>query len=341
VVPDGKGPSGPFLFKQAVSLRITMDYNETMKTLIIAVLMFLDIIPSGVPFVSNWKEGLESKVRVEERNIDSGQSQNDAAKNKLLNFSPLPQKNNKFYDLTVGARAYITADMGTGEIILEKDKDKPVQVASLTKLMTARLLLKDGNLAKTVAVNDLSKMRSDDARANLVINDEISNRDLLKALLINSASDAALTIVNNLYSGGYNEFVSKMNEEAVALGLKNTHFDNPVGWDSPKNYSTPQDLQILARILLKNDEFKKTVAISETSITSERGYVYPLKNTNILLDAATTFGVKTGTTLGAGECLIALTKIEGKDVLYVILGANDRFSEARNLFKWTEIGYNW
>lgn len=305
-----------------------------MKTLIIATLIFLDIIPSAVPFVSDWKESLEDGVRVEERQI--------AEKNpEPLDFSPLPNKSDKFYSPTVGANTYTAIDVGTGETILEKDKDKAVQVASLTKLMTAHLLLKNGNLAKTVKVNDLSKMRADDARANLVINDEISNRDLLKALLINSASDAALTIANNLYPGGYDEFIAKMNEGARTLGLKNTHFDNPVGWDSPKNYSSAQDMQILTRNLLKNEEFRKIVSIPSTSITSANGYIYPLKNTNILLDGTTTLGVKTGTTPSAKECLIVLTKVEGKEVLYVILGANDRFLEARNLFKWTDLGYNW
>jgi len=308
-----------------------------MKALIIAVLIFIDIIPHGVPYVTDTQKNLESKVKVEERNADSGQSQNDT----LFDFSPLPNKTAEFYNPTVGAKEYLAVDMGTGEIILEKDREKAVEVASLTKLMTARLLLKDGNLAKAVTVNDLSKMRSDDSRANLVLDDEISNRDLLKALLINSASDAAITIANHLYGGGYNEFVNKMNEEAKALGLKNTNFDNPVGWDSDKNYSSAEDLQILARTLLKNEEFARIVATTSTSFTSEKGYVYPLKNTNILLDGATVFGVKTGRTMSAGDCLVALTKVKGRDVLFVILGAGDRFYEAKNLQNWANLGYNW
>lgn len=305
-----------------------------MKTLIIATLIFLDIIPHGIPFVSNMQKSLESNIKVEERQV----AQNNP---EPINFSPLPNKTAKFYTPTVGANDYEAVDMGTGEVMLEKNKDSSVEVASLTKLMTARLLLKDGNLAKVVTVNDLSKMRSDDSRANLVQGDEISYRNLLKALLINSASDAAITIANNLYSSGYNEFINKMNEEAKTLGLKNTHYDNPVGWDSSKNYSSANDLQILARTLLQNEEFKKIVSISNTSFTSEKGYIYQLRNTNILLDGTTVFGVKTGHTASAGDCLIALTKVKNHDVLFVILGAGDRFYEARNLLKWTDSVYNW
>jgi D-alanyl-D-alanine carboxypeptidase (penicillin-binding protein 5/6) len=305
-----------------------------MKTLIIATLIFLDIIPGGVPYVSDMQRDLESKIKVEEEQVVSSNP-------PLINFSPLPNKKSNFYAPAVGANAYLAVDMGTSEIILEKGRDESVEVASLTKLMTARLLLKDGNLAKAVTVNDLSKMRVDDSRANLVDGDEIANRDLLKALLINSASDAALTIANSLYSGGYNEFIVKMNEEARALGLKNTNFDNPVGWDSSKNYSSANDLQILARILLKNEEFRKIVSTSTTSFSSEKGYIYPLKNTNVMLDGTTVFGVKTGHTTSAGDCLIALTKVGNRDVLFVILGAGDRFAETRNLLNWTDLVYNW
>ncbi|MDO8507780.1 MAG: hypothetical protein Q7S53_04420 [bacterium] len=305
-----------------------------MKTLIVAALIFLDIIPHGVPFVSDMQKDLENKVKVEKKQITNNNP-------PLIDFSPLPNKTAKFYTPSVGANDYEAVDMETGEVLLEKNKDSSVEVASLTKLMTARLLLKDGNLAKVVTVNDLSKMRSDDSRANLVIGDEISYRNLLKALLINSASDAAITIANNLYSGGYNEFINKMNEEAKALGLKNTHYDNPVGWDSTRNYASSNDLQILARTLLKNEEFKKIVSTSSASFTSEEGYIYPLKNTNVLLDGTTVFGVKTGHTNGAGDCLIALTKVKGHDVLFVILGAGDRFYETRNLLTWSNLVYNW
>lgn len=312
-----------------------------MKTIIIVALIFLDIIPSGVPYISDMKKDLGNKIKVQEKTTSNVASQITNDSSQLINFSPLPNKTAAFYTPSVGANKYLAVDMGTGETILEKGKNDPIEVASLTKLMTARLLLKDGNLAKAVTVSDLSKMRTDDSRANLVTGDDITNRDLLKALLIASASDAAITVANNLYPGGYNEFITKMNEEAKTLGLKNTNFDNPVGWDSAKNYSSAYDLQILSRTLLKDEEFRKVVSTPDTSFISEKGYTYPLKNTNVLLDGTTVFGVKTGRTNSAGDCLIALTKVKNRDVLFVILGAGDRFYETRNLLTWTNLVYNW
>lgn len=313
---------------------MTMFYNSTMKTIIIVALIFLDIIPHSIPLVSDTQKNLENKVKVEKRQVIDNKPQ-------LIYFSPLPNKTADFYNPSVGANAYEAIDMGTGEVLLEHAKDGPLQIASLTKLMTARLLLKDGDLNKTVVANDLSKVRSDDSKANLILGDELAYRDILQALLINSASDAAITIANNLYSGGYNEFVNKMNEEAKVLGLKNTHYDNPVGWDSSKNYSSPEDLAVLTRILLKDEEFRKIVSTRSTAFTSEGGYTYPLQNTNVLLNGTTVFGVKTGTTLSAGQCLIALTKVKTKEVLVVLLGASDRFYETNNLLSWGNLVYNW
>jgi len=305
-----------------------------MKTLIIATLIFLDIIPQGVPYVSDVQKNLEDKIKVEA-------TSNVVSKIEPLNFSPLPYKNNKFYMPVVGARNYEAVDMGTGEVLLDKGKDESVMVASLTKLMTARLLLKNSDLDKVVKVKDLSKMRADDSRMWLATGDKVTYRTLLHGLLINSGSDAALTIANTLYSGGYDEFIKKMNEEAKSMGLENTHFDNPVGWDSPQNYSSANDLQILARTLLRDEDFAKVVSTKSETVYSEGRRPYKLKNTNILIDGKTVFGVKTGHTLSAGDCLIAYTKVKDRDVLFVILGARDRFTETRNLLKWAKSVYNW
>ena len=305
-----------------------------MKTLIIAALIFLDIIPHSIPYVTDTQKNLEDKVKVEQKQTVNDNSQS-------IDFSPLPNKKSNFYLPGVGAKAYEAIDMGTSEIMLEKNTDESLEIASLTKLMTARLLLKDGDLNKTVVVNDLSKVRFDDSKANLVLGDELAYRDILRTLLIDSASDAALTIANNLYPGGYNTFVTKMNAEATNLNMKDTHYDNPVGWDSSKNFSSTNDLQILTRTLLQNEDFKKIVSTSSETITSERGNNYALTNTNILLDGKTVFGVKTGHTPSAGDCLIALTKVKNRDVLFVILGASDRFYETRNLLSWTDLVYNW
>ncbi len=315
---------------------MTLFYNGIMKTLIIVVLIFLDIIPHGVPFVSDIQKSLENNVKVETHQVADNT-------NEPLNFSPLPYQNNKYYTLTASAKAYMVVDMGTGEILLHHAEDSPLQIASLTKLMTARLLLKDGDLSKTITVraSDLNKVPAEEARMWLAAGDKVTYNTLLHGLLINSGADAAVTIADNLYPGGYNEFISKMNEEAANLNLKNTHFDNPVGWDSASNYSTAQDLQILARTLLQNDTFKKIVGTKSETVYSENGRPYNLQNTNELLNGTTVFGIKTGFTNGAGQCLIAAGKVKGQNVLTVVLGTGDRFGQTKNLLEWTDLVYNW
>ena len=307
-----------------------------MKTLIIAALIFLDIIPHGVPFVSDIQKNLENKIKVETHQV-AGNT------NQPLDFSPLPYRNDKYYTLTANANAYMAVDMGTGEILLEKDQDQKLEIASLTKLMTARLLLKDGDLNKTVIVkeSDLSKVPAEEAKMWLAAGDKVAYNTLLHGLLINSGADAALTIADNLYPGGYNEFISKMNEEAANLNLKNTHYDNPVGWDSAQNYSTAKDLQILARTLLQDNTFRKIVDTKSETVYSENGRPYNLQNTNELLNSTTVFGVKTGFTDSAGECLIGAGRVKGQDVLTVVLGTGDRFGETKNLLNWADLVYNW
>ncbi len=314
-----------------------------MKTLIIAALIFLDIIPHGVPFVSDIQKNLENKVRVEEGQTRFRTSQNDTNENQPLSFSPLPYQNGKYYTLAANAKAYMAVDMGTGEVLIEKNQDQKLEIASLTKLMTARLLLKDGDLNKTVIVkeSDLSKVPAEEAIMWLAAGDKVTYGTLLHGLLINSGADAAVTIADNLYSGGYNEFISKMNEEAANLNLKNTHYDNPVGWDSASNYSTAQDLQILARTLLQDNTFRKIVDTKNETVYSENGRPYNLQNTNELLNGTTVFGVKTGFTNSAGECLISAGKVKGQNVLTVVLGTGDRFGETKNLLNWADLVYNW
>ncbi len=307
-----------------------------MKTLIIAALIFLDLIPHSIPYVSDIRKGLENKVRVETHQVTD-------KTNKPPNFSPLPYQNNKYYTLTANAKAYMAIDMGTGETLLQKNQGQKLEIASLTKLMTARLLLQDGDLNKTVMVKarDLNKVPAEEARMWLAVGDKVTYNTLLHGLLINSGADAAVTIADNLYPGGYSEFIAKMNNEAQSMKLDSTHYDNPVGWDSTQNYSTAQDLEILARTLLQNGTFNKVVGTKSETVYSENGRPYNLQNTNELLGIDNIFGVKTGFTNSAGECLITAGKVKGQDVLTIVLDTGDRFGQTKNLLSWADLVYNW
>ena len=125
------------------------------------------------------------------------------------------------------------------------------------------------------------------------------------------------------------------------MKLDSTHYDNPVGWDSTQNYSTAQDLEILARTLLQNGTFNKVVGTKSETVYSENGRPYNLQNTNELLGIDNIFGVKTGFTNSAGECLITAGKVKGQDVLTIVLDTGDRFGQTKNLLGWADSVYNW
>jgi len=170
--------------------------------------------------------------------------------------------------------------------------------------------------------------------------EKISIRDLLYGLLVESAGDAAI-ILGREISDTDLKFVSRMNETAKKIGLTSTNFENPSGVDSPSHYSSARDLATLARILLNDNEFKNIVKTKEFDAKSTSGYIHHLANTNKLLDNGMIFGVKTGKTNLAGECLITLARIKNHDVLIIVMGSKNRFTETTNIISWIGSSYVW
>lgn len=308
-----------------------------MDNLLVIIIIILELSPFTSGLSENLNQAQKGKITV---------SKNIGSKENLVevkSFSPMPYKNPSYYTYSTNTKSVMIVDMGTSETLYAKNELTSTQIASLTKLMTAKLLLDSDVLSKTITITpaDLSRVRTSDAVMGLSVGDEVSYELLLKAVLVESASDAALAIANHLYEGGYDTFVSKMNEEAKTIGLTRTMYENPVGWDHIKNYSTPKELNLLTRMILKYPEFRKIITLQSDSVATTNGKVFTLKNTNLLLDNSSIFGVKTGTTNMAGECLITLAKVRGNDVLITVLDSPDRYTETKNVLNWLEIVYNW
>jgi len=241
---------------------------------------------------------------------------------------------------TASAEASYSLDLATNTELTIKNADEKLQIASLTKLMTAYVVLKDSaNLDEIVTIPNYN-LHYADAVAGIGTGEQLSKRDLLSAMLINSGSDAAqaLAIID---SGSLSQFVSKMNDATKSLNLTNTHFSNPVGWDDVDNYSSARDMAILTRILLGNDFFKETVGIKSKVVYTTAGHPIQLTTTNQLLGEGGYTGVKTGYTEGAGQCLISLEKVKTHEILTVILGSNDRFGETISTNTWTNSHFLW
>jgi D-alanyl-D-alanine carboxypeptidase len=231
-------------------------------------------------------------------------------------------------------------DLATNKVLTSKDSDKRLQIASVTKLMTAYVILKEeSNLNRVITVPPLTG-QPDDAVMGLATGDEVTIRTLLDGLLINSGADAAQTLaIAN--AGSVEAFVAKMNTAAQSLNLTNTHFANPVGWDDQNNYSSAKDLTELTRILLRNQIFSAIVSTKNMTVTTSTGRAIPLSTTNQLLYESGYLGVKTGFTNGADECLISLYREGDNEILTAVLGSSARFVETDSIKGWILSHFSW
>lgn len=200
--------------------------------------------------------------------------------------------------------------------------------ASLTKIMTALLVLERGELEQVVTVSRSAAQESG-TRIGLRRGDRLLVRDLLAATLIHSANDACRALAD--HAGGNRErFILLMNARARSLGLADTSFNDPCGHDQPGHYSTAHDLAILAETALKHPLFTELVARQGLLIQTVEGKRhFRLRSKNRLLGHYPGMaGVKTGYTEGAGRCLIALAERGERRALLVMLRTRNRWHDA-------------
>lgn len=205
--------------------------------------------------------------------------------------------------------------------------DERLPPASLTKIMTALLVLEDYRPAQIVTVSQDAAAATGSLK--LRAGDRLSVEALLAATLIASANNAC-TALAEYGAGSVAAFVAKMNQRALALGLADTHFANPCGFDAADHYSSARDLARLARAALAHAEFVALVARVETTIATADGKrSFHIRNRNALIGTyAPAIGVKTGHTAKAGNCLIALAQKGDARVLLVMLNARRRWWDA-------------
>ena len=218
-----------------------------------------------------------------------------------------------------GAAAAIVVDGRNGEVMYAKRPDERRSIASTTKLMTALLALEQARPRQVFTAPEYNALPAE-SRINLRRGERMSVQDLLEALLLESANDAAAAIAENL-SGSREAFVSEMNVRAEELGLENTSYANPIGLDDAANYSTARDLATLTRLLLERPRFARIVDMPVAEL--ETGAIPRVIDNRNTLVASTPWvtGVKTGHTTGAGYVLVGSAKGRGDaEVISVVLG---------------------
>src|SRR3989344_1769180 len=230
----------------------------------------------------------------------------------------------------VSARAILIKDLETNTILYQKDANYSMPIASTTKIMTALVASEYFKQNSVLTVGSSANIPG--SRVGLIKNEDLSFRSLLYGMLLNSGNDASYAIAEN-YPGGVLGFVSAMNKKVMDLGLKNTYFDNPAGFDSPNHYSSASDLAKITEEALKNAQLARIFATQKTNIVSlDKKYTHQLFNLNKLLASVNgVLGVKTGTTQEAKENLVTLVERDGHRVLLVALGSSDRFGETTRL----------
>lgn len=239
----------------------------------------------------------------------------------------------------------ILIDAGTGKVLYEKNADEKRFPASTTKIMTGLLTVEHGKLDETVTIGtNPSLVEIGSSQIYLVPEEQLTLEQLLYALMLESANDAAVAIAEHI-SGSVEEFVPLMNNKAKELGASNTNFINPNGLHHDNHYTTARDLSLIARHAMTLEKFRNVVKevkyiIPKTNKQEERNYI---TNSNKLIweiydqfryEYAT--GIKTGYTVKAKQCLVGSAKKGDLELISVVMGAEGQkvYSDTVELFNY-------
>ena len=244
--------------------------------------------------------------------------------------------------LGVEAKAWAVTDLKTGKYLVGGGASEQLPMASTTKVMGALVAL-ETDLDEEVTVSEAAAAFAVPAYSNvgLLPGDVLSARELLMASMISSGDDAAYALAEHIGSGSVERFVGMMNEKAGEMGLGDTSFENPVGFDARSHHTSARDLATMTKVAMQNPEFREMVSTEYATIVTPYREI-PLTNTNELLFAyPPATGVKTGTTPAAGESLVSSAATGDEEYAFVILDAGeDRFAASIRAFEHAFAAYD-
>lgn len=220
---------------------------------------------------------------------------------------------------SLDAKAWLLIEARSGEELAGQDTARQLAIASATKMMTAHLALERLKLAEKLRTGRYTPIPGE-VTLGLRRGERVTVRDLLLALMLPSANDAAVALARGV-SGTVPRFVAEMNRSALALGLTDTHYSTPVGLDEPGNYSSAHDLGSLARRLLSDPRFARIVDTERATLHSGSRTRRVVSRNNLLLRFPWISGVKTGHTAEARHVLVASAERRGVELISVVLKA--------------------
>lgn len=273
-------------------------------------------------------------------------------------LSPKKDSDATFDELQIEAESYILLDTMTGMILSEKKKDEPRPPASMTKMMTAYLVLEQIQQAKIRWDEEVTVSKRaadvDEAQIFLLENEKITVKELFIGLIVHSANDAAIALAEHV-AGSEEAFVQMMNTKAEQFGMKNTHFNNSSGLDH-KDYPDPPDVKgdhvmsaydtaILAQSLISDHpEILQFTTISEYTFHPHTDREQKVTNSNQMLpglnhEYSGVYGIKTGYTQRAGYCFTGVVKQNGIRLISVVMGSPSKDQRFLDTAKLYDYGY--
>lgn len=230
---------------------------------------------------------------------------------------------------SISAQAAYVIDSQTDTVLFEKNADARLPMASLTKIMTAAVVLDKFQLDEIVTVPEVCT-NLPPLKVGYATGQTLTVEELLYGMLVVSASDASCALSHH-YQGS---FLELMNRKAESLGLAQTHFENEVGLDGENgnHLSTAKDLVKLSKDALKNGVFRKIVGTQQwRGVASTNELLFTLPGTT---------GIKTGYTEQAKGCLAVSYERDGREIIGVVLGSEDRFGEMAKILDWISEAYS-
>lgn len=230
--------------------------------------------------------------------------------------SDLPEK--------IRAKSYLVFDLNSGKVISEKNSQTKLPIASLTKLMTGFVAYNTLDF-KEYAEVEPKYFWQVSPKLNLKTKDNVLIQDLFDSMLIGSANDAAFALAQFYENSTKKNFVEQMNKEALGLGMTNTSFSNPAGFDSLQNFSTASDLKILISNVFKIAAFKNLARKNNYSFSSKDGKNFVVSATNkLLLKYQDILAVKTGYTKESLGSMATVLETDIGQIVLIVLDSNQR-----------------
>ncbi len=249
----------------------------------------------------------------------------------ILLSSGIPVFAQPSMSLSVSAESAILIEAESKKILFEKNAHEKRGIASTTKIMTALVALENSDLDEIVQATTKT-VGVEGSSIYLHAGEELSMEDLLYALLLESANDAAATIAYAV-AGSEDAFAGMMNDKAAELGLSDSSFVNPHGLDAEGHYSTAYDLAMITAAALQNEKFHQMVSTYRKVIENPKDQTTRLllNHNKLLKTYEGAIGVKTGYTKRCGRCLVSAAERDGLRLIAVSLNASDDWNDHRKM----------